>query len=430
MSGQKERVRVAIGDGLFPVGDLMFETDGRRQSSAFQYSEEWLSRPGAFALSPSLPLSEFPTYHSGNRENRRGALPGVISDATPDSWGRGIITKALGGHPPSELEFLLTVNDQTRQGALRFLDQDGKPMSQDEPPTPRLNDLMKISGLVRRIEAGQADIEEFRKLVGPGGSLGGARPKSDYLDDDGVLCVAKFTSERDTMAIERMEVATLNLANSVGLRAANARLALKNTQLPVAIIQRFDRLGDKRRHFLSAQSFLDVEHASGGFYTDMVDAMREHCGGGEQLRGELHELHRRIAFTILASNNDNHLKNEAFLYADNDSWVLSPAFDINPQPERHRILESGISPLSGNEASIVAAIEAAPFFDLNEDAARASIATMAQQIHDEWKSHCKDQGMSGAEINSYARAFSNPEMEIALKLGNHAVPGAGSAPSM
>lgn len=430
MSTAKERVRVAIGDGLFPVGDLMFETDGRRQSSAFQYSEEWLLRPGAFALSPSLPLGEHPTFHSGNRESRRGALPGVISDATPDSWGRGVISKALGGHRPSELEYLLAVNDKTRQGALRFLDQNGVPLSQDDPPTPRLNDLTTINNLVRKIEAGEGDRETFRKMVGPGGSLGGARPKSDYIDENGVLCVAKFTSERDTMAIERMEVATLNLASSVGLRAAKARLELKNTRLPVAIIERFDRLGDKRRHFLSAQSFLDFEHAAGGFYTDLIDGMREHCGGAEQLQGELHELHRRIAFTILVSNNDNHFKNEALLYADNNSWALSPAFDVNPQPERARSLESGISPLSGNEASIVAAIEAAPFFDLTEDQARVSVATMARRIHDEWKAHCTEQGMSRAEISSYARAFSNPEMEIALKLGSRPTPSAGSAPTM
>ncbi len=57
---------------------------------------------------------------------------------------------------------------------------------------------------------------------------------------------------------------------------------------------------------------------------------------------DLHELWRRIVFTILVSNKDDHLKNHGFIYAGGDRWRLSPAFDINPLPSRHRVLETGI----------------------------------------------------------------------------------------
>lgn len=47
----------------------------------------------------------------------------------------------------------------------------------------------------------------------------------------------------------------------------------------------------------------------------------------------LHELWRRIAFSILVSNSDDHLRNHGFVRDVADpGWYLSPAFDINPNP--------------------------------------------------------------------------------------------------
>ena len=410
---RKDRVQVAIGAGLYRVGELIFETDGRRQMSAFKYFDEWLDRPGAFALAPSMPLSEQPFHCSGARANPRGALPGTFSDTTPDSWGRGIVQKALG-YPPNELDFLLAANDRTRQGALRFLNDEGRPLSFANPPTPRCDNINDLMHCYRAIEANDPNSQAYaKKIIGNAGNLGGARPKSDY-DDEGKLPIAKFTSDRDAMPIERMEVATLNLAASAGLRAAKARLILERSDRPVAIIRRFDRVDDRRKHFVSARTFLGLEGTAGAFYTDIADAMRERCGGADLVNAELKELHNRILFTILVSNNDDHLKNHGFLYADNNAWVLSPAFDINPQPRRHRHLETGISPLSGRAASIEAAVEAAPFFDISEDDARARAAAMAKQITGEWRSHSKKAGMTSADIRNYAPAFENEEMKLAL----------------
>ena len=409
----KDRVTVAIGASQHKVGELIFETDHRRQNSVFIYAGEWLSRPDAFALAPSMPLSEYPIYSSGDHANWRLALPGPIADTTPDSWGRGIIHKALD-HRPNEIEYLLAVNDRTRQGALRFLDDQGRPMSFDEPPTPRLNDIQIVMQYYRAIEANHPNAKALAtSIVGSAGSLGGARPKSDYIAD-GTLSIAKFTSDRDTMPIERMEVATLNLAASVGLRSAKAKLILADTDYPIAIIKRFDRQGDKRRHYLSAQTMLGRQEATGGYYTDIADTIRQHCGDADLVTAELKELHDRIMFTILVANNDDHMKNHGFLYSGNNIWVLSPAFDINPQALRHRHLETGISPYSSNVASIEAAIEAAPFFDVAEDEARKRAVDMARKINLEWRGHCSNAGMSAADINKYRPAFENDEMQLTL----------------
>jgi serine/threonine-protein kinase HipA len=196
----------------------------------------------------------------------------------------------------------------------------------------------------------------------------------------------------------------------------------------VAVIARFDRRRGGRVHYLSAQSFMGLEEAAGGFYADLADVMRAHCADH---RAQLEELHRRIMFTILVSNNDDHLKNHGFLYAGEGKWALAPAFDVNPQPERHRQLETGISELSGFEASIKAAIEAAPFFDLTEDHARANLGELVTVVRDQWQDHCRDAGMSGSEIAAYRAAFEHAEFETALRMGAPRVaarPTSGASP--
>lgn len=406
------RVRVALGQDLLPVGELRFEDNGTRQVSSFHYEQSWLERPGAFALAPDLPLVEGAQVRSGRRGSTRSALPGPISDGTPDSWGRGLIEKALG-RPPNELEFLLSVNDETRQGALRFVDEAGTLQSQDWPPVPRRNDLPKLRALARAYETDPAiGAQRLRELAGHAGSLGGARPKSDF-DDGGVLAIAKFTSDLDTRPVERVEVATLNLARAAGLHAAEARLELPDGRRPVAIIRRFDRRGSGRIPYLSAQSFLGREEAQGGYYTDILDGIAAH--GVDPVR-QMEELHNRLMFTILVSNNDDHLKNHGFLYEADGRWVLAPAFDINPQPQRHRMLETGISEEYGRAASIEAAVEAAAYFDLTEDRARANLRRMLEVIEQQWTIHCRAAGMSSREIAAYRPAFEHEEKAKARKL--------------
>ena len=408
----RRRIGVFLGQSMLPVGELRFENDGARQFSSFRYAQSWLEQPGAFALAPDLPLEEAPQVRSGRRDSIRSALPGAVTDASPGSWGRGIIERSLGRRP-NELEFLLSANDETRQGALRFVDEDGRLQSGSHPPVPRRNDLEALRALARAYETDPV-IGEFqlRELVGYVGSLGGARPKSDF-DDGGNLAIAKFTSERDTKPVERVEVATLRLARAAGIDAADARLELAGSAFPVAIIRRFDRRGSGRVPYLSAQSFLERAEGSGGYYTDIIDGIAAH--GAEPGR-QMEELHLRLMFTILVSNNDDHLKNHGFLYADDNRWILAPAFDINPQPERHIRLETGISEEFGRTASIEAALEAAPYFGLSEDRARAKLKCMVGTIEDQWTVHCSDAGMSKREIAAYRPAFDHEETEKARRL--------------
>lgn len=411
MSKTSTQVRVVLGEAGHAVGELIFESDRRRETSVFRYAQAWLENPQRFAIAPSMPLSESPFYYSATGENRRAALPGAVSDSTPDSWGRGLIRKA-SRRALTELDFLLLANDRTRQGALRYIGDEGQPMARSSPEVPRLTELRQVRRLAGTALEELAPAERDR-LVGSAGSLGGARPKASVVDVDGSLLIAKFTSEDDTMPVERVEVATLNLARAAGLNAASARLELGDTPRPVALIRRFDRHDGDRIGYLSAQSFIDADYARGAYYTDIADALRAYAFDA---RAELAELYRRILFTILVSNADDHLRNHGLVHVQKGQWALSPAFDINPQPHRHRHLETGISELSGNEASIEGALDAAPFFEISRDEARMALRNVVGVIDERWRIECRNVGMNAREVRAYTSAFEHEESRMARRL--------------
>ena len=328
MSKRRVRTEVVLGSDAVNVGELVFEKDGDRQFSMFRYALTWLERQDAFAISPAMPLIDAPFFSTGVRDKPGLALPDPIADASPDSWGRTLINATLGRRA-DEIDYLIMTTDLTRQGALRFRDEDGVFLSNKTPALPRLADLPELRRLAHAWETNSPlDKEVIAQLQGYVSSLGGARPKSN-LDDDGVLSIIKFTSQHDKAPVERAEVATLHLAGRAGINAARARIGLDNTDKPVAIIARFDRNGRQRIPYISARTFMGREVPDPVYYTDIADMMVAHSAEPEQ---QLHELYRRILFNILVSNNDDHLQNHGFLYAGNNRWRLSPAFDINPQP--------------------------------------------------------------------------------------------------
>ena len=403
------RLKVALGEALIPVGFLDFEARPNKQVSAFWYLDEWLARPDAFPIAPGMPLGRGRIFATAGAADPRPALLGIFADCAPDGWGRRLIRDALG-RVPTEIEYLAEVSDRTRQGALRFLDSRGVPLASAVPPVPRMARLPDIRRLAHAFETNQGDIRKIaHELRGPGSSLGGARPKSDFENEEGELYLAKYTSAKDAYPVERMEVVALRLAREVGLRAASATLALGDTPYPVALIRRFDRGPEGRRHYASARTFLGDTANEGGFYSDLADVMRAYCGGEESVVAELRELHRRILFTILVSNEDDHLKNHGFLYAGNGAWKLSPAFDINPTPDRRFYLKTGISQLSGFEASVAAAVEAAPLFEVTEDDAKEDALSMAETIAQRWRPLCRQMGMNNSECDRYAPAFESRE---------------------
>lgn len=402
---------VALGQTKRVVGRLHFESDSRRQYSHFEYDHAWLQADDSFQLAPGLPLQAGGFFASG-RDDRRNALHNSFQDAAPDSWGRALMTRALGGGL-TEFDYLTQSDDRTRQGALRFLDDNSQPLSRLSPPVPRLVELEKLRALAHQFELDPESVEEdIINLAGAAGSLGGARPKAS-VEGRGQLWIAKFTSRDDRRAVERAEIATLKLAARCGLNVPEAHLELADSDSPVALIRRFDRRGETRIPYMSARTALDWDGSEGRYYTDIADVIRQISS---QPHDDLHELWNRIIFTILISNTDDHLKNHGFIYVGRNRWRLSPAFDINPAPTRQRILQTGILEGEPFDASLTRALDAASFFDVEQEDAKKMASQMATVVNDTWRESLRLEGASASEINSFAAAFQHDAMEQALAL--------------
>lgn len=252
-------------------------------------------------------------------------------------------------------------------------------------------------------------MEELRNLAGIAGSLGGALPKANILCPDG-LWIAKFTSEGERAPVERVEVATQALADACGIAVVTAKLEMVNSDHPVALIKRFDRRGEVRIPYISARTALQHENADGGFYSDIADVIRVISIDAER---DMMELWRRMLFSILVRNTDDHLQNHGFLYAGQGRWRLARAFDVNPQPQRAPTMETGITPLTGFEPRVAAAIEAAPLFGIEEQRAREVARAMAKTIESQWRPLLQRHGVRGADLAFYADAFEHVELEVA-----------------
>jgi serine/threonine-protein kinase HipA len=410
--GQRE-AEVHLGSALLHVGKLRFSFERTRQHSEFGYTQGWVENASGFALAPDLPLGLAPFFASSGRSgNQRESLPGVFQDAAPDSWGR-LLLERLHGAGLSEFDMLILTDDTTRQGAIRFCDSQGRILTGEAAPVPRLIDLEELREIAASIERrGEVSNEALRLMAGAGGSIGGARPKANVLDD-GQLWIAKFSSANDGSPVERIEVATLGLAREVGLNAPEARLMLERTPSPIALIRRFDRAGAARIPYISARTALERHGTEQGAYTEIAQFIQQHS---DNPRADLQELWSRIVFTILVTNTDDHLKNHGFVYAGEGQWSLSQLFDVNPQPERHRLLKTAIMEGAPFEASLNLALEAAVFFSLAEAEARHRAGAMARQISSVWKDRMRSQGVTGAELRALEPAFEHAEMEQALAL--------------
>ena len=403
---------VALGESLIPVGQLRFTQAGPRQFSTFAYDPAWIEDPRAFPLQPDLTFEGGPFHRSSQPGSARDALAGVFSDAAPDSWGRRLLERTYG-NGLNEFQYLTLSDDLCRQGALRFVDDEGKVITGSAPQAaPRLIDLEAITAVARAYEQGrEVSPEDMQALAGAGGS-GGARPKANVIDAD-TLWLAKFTSAHDRHPVERVEVATLHLARSCGIRTPEYRLELVQTSFPVALLQRFDRRGSARIPYISARSALGKIGAELGSYTEIVDFMRMWAANPA---ADFRELYLRLIFTILVSNKDDHLKNHGFLYVGAGRWRLSPMFDVNPAPDRNPHLETAIMEGGPHDRSILLALEASEFFEIPEAEARRLIRETARRVADGWREAFRLYGVTGGLARDYEAAFVHEEAELALAI--------------
>lgn len=398
------------------AGTLWVVPNRRGQAPAtFHYSDAWMENPLRFALDLELEPA------TGSRFNKE-RLFGAVADSAPDRWGRTLMARAErhraaeeGRRPRTltEIDYVLGVSDITRQGALRFTLAEGgdfleRPGSDAVPP---IVDLPRLLAAAEGFLDDPSNEEFLRILLAPGSSLGGARPKASVIDGAGQLYIAKFPKKDDPVSINAWEHITLGMARDAGIRTAESEL-IEIEGRKVILLPRFDREGEERIHFLSAMTMMDATDQERRSYLEVAEVIQR---VGSSTREDLRELFRRIVFTVLVSNTDDHLRNHGFLYAGQGGWTLSPAYDINPTPDQGqtRFLSTaiGVDP-EDTTASLDVAFEVAEYFDLDDDEARG-IAAQVADVTRTWAQRATTAGIPTHELDAMRPSFEHQDLDIA-----------------
>lgn len=266
---------------------------------------------------------------------------------------------------------------------------------------PALTDLPELLALTAAAERDDIALPDLRRLLRVGSSLGGARPKAHVRYPTGVVAIAKFPSAAyDTWNVMAWEKVALDLAHRAGIEVPGSRL-LTLAGRHVLVLDRFDRTpAGGRVGYVSAMTMLEANDGQQRSYLEIAEAIEERSSRTSR---DLAELWRRIVFSVLISNTDDHLRNHGFLYAGGTSWALAPAFDLNPQPEPGPKQLSTFIDTADDTASIDLAMSVAPMFRLSAAAARRVLGEVAAAVRG-WRAVAA-QWLAPGEVDEMAPAF-------------------------
>lgn len=372
-----------LGDPALPplVGELGQAAGGRAVS--LRYAPGWLQ--SGFPLSEDLPLVD-ELFVPRDKDSAAGA----VDDARPDRWGERVIRKFEVSPRLSILEFLLFAGDD-RYGALGVSQRDDVYEPWRRSPLPTLDSLQEMAEVVRKVLANEAVPELQRRLVRPGASLGGARPKS-LLAINGEPWLVKF-SDGEEINTPLIEHATMTLARLCGVEVAQTQALPVGTGHALAV-RRFDRVGPARLHAVSAHVALRAAGEEMG-YPQLAQWLRR-VAPADAIRHQQEQLFRRMVFNILIDNTDDHEKNHALLRQADGHYLLSPAFDVLPSAQGLGYQAMAVGDQAA-EATLVNALSQARQFGLKVDAARAIVREIAGRVN-VWKKHFKAKGVAAQDI--------------------------------
>ncbi|MBO9569217.1 MAG: type II toxin-antitoxin system HipA family toxin [Cellulomonas iranensis] len=315
------------------VGQAYVTRTRGQVSTTFLYDPTYLAN-GGMAIDPALRLVSGSQHQAG--------LPRAFADSAPDRWGRNLLEKAERtrareqGRTPrrlDDLDFLLGVSDDTRQGALRFRIAGHEEFLGKPARVPQLISLPELLHASDELSSDDDPASAVKQLLDTGTTgLGGARPKASVRLEDGSLSIAKFPHGSDQWDVMAWEATALDLMEAAGIRVPRRRLTHVGAR-SVLILRRFDRTttGDRTGYIsaMTATGSVDGEHRD---YADIAEAVRDLSLSP---RRDHHELFDRAVLNVALGNTDDHLRNHGFL-AEGTAWTLSPAFDVNPHPDPWR----------------------------------------------------------------------------------------------
>ena len=369
------------------VGSLNLVFSGRGVS--LRYAPEWLQI--GFPLSEDLPLVD-----REHLPREKGVAAGAVDDARPDRWGERVIRQVERPPRLSLLEMLFFAGDG-RFGALGVSTAAETYTPSNKSPLPQLADVDAVHELVRKVLAGEMIDEAHRRLIAPGATMGGARPKA-LIQMEGVEWMLKF-AEEDMSSEPLVEHAAMTLAAQDGITVAETR-PIKLDRGAAVAVKRFDRAPGQRLHSLSANVALKAA-GSELSYPNLAQLLRRRgpTEGGVNRR-QMHELFRRLIFNILIDNTDDHEKNHALIVTDAQHHLLSPAFDVLPtgQALGYQAMVVGVD---GAISSVDNALSMSQAYWLSRREAVAEAKDVAEIVN-HWRAHFVAAGIDRNTIDILA----------------------------
>jgi len=378
---------------------------------SFAYANEWLGGGQPLMLDPRLELYDGDQYPPGQSKNF-----GIFLDSAPDRWGRVLLDRREAvaamdqGRKARSLrdwDYLLGVQDECRMGALRFRENDTAPfLDHQQLAAPPVTSLPELEAVSLALEQDHADeLPAYRQwlatLIAPGSSLGGARPKANYLEKDGSLWIAKFPSKDDKRDVGRWEQLLYGMAADCGIKVSPARARQFRGKYHTFCVRRFDRTSAGRRFFVSAMTLLERNDGEGGSYLELAEFITQHGRQGA-IKDELEQLFRRVAFNVAVGNTDDHLRNHGFI-RETTGWRMAPAYDLNPNPAKrtHTLRLDDVTDVP--DLDVV--LRTAELYGLNARSAGAILGKI-HSVTGEWKARSKAAKLPAAEVAAVEQAFS------------------------
>ena len=371
------------------VGTL--DLSPRLKGGVFQYADAWIKDGGS--LSPDLPLQAGEFFPEAEH------LPGALDDARPDRWGERVIRHIDAPKRLSIFEYLFFAGDD-RFGALGISLEAQRYEPCHRGPAPHLSDVSAIYELVQSIENGQKVDEHLARLIRPGATLGGAKPKA-LVNIDGQTHIVKFPEREEAIDVGLVEHATMTLANVAHLVPAGTRtIPLGHGKGHAIAVQRFDRqwAGQgavaTRYHAMSLRTALRAV-GSDFSYANLAQYLRRYAPAAEAQAME-RTLFKRMVFNILMDNTDDHEKNHALVFSAGKSPRLAPAFDVLPSCQNLGYQQIGVGE-RGAESTLENAMSAHKAFRLSAVQARSAVREVANVV-DNWRQHFESLGVSARDI--------------------------------
>jgi serine/threonine-protein kinase HipA len=365
------------------------------QGVSLRYADDWLQ--SGFPLSEDLPLigqEFFPTD--------RGAAAGAVDDARPDRWGERVIRFIDKPKRLSLLEYLFFAGDD-RFGALGVSTSSTEYLPRRLGPLPALADADEIQELIRKVQNNEAVPQAQERLISPGATMGGARPKA-LVNIGGEQWVIKF-ADGDPADTPLIEHAAMTLAQKAAIRVAQTQ-PVRLIHGHAVAIKRFDRAGGRRLHSLSARVALQAA-AEGFGYPELAQLLRRRgVIEGDLYVAHMRELFRRMVFNILIDNTDDHEKNHALLVTDSQQYELSPAYDVLPSGQALGFQQMRVGDQEA-DATVVNALSMSRMFSLTRSQAVNEVRAVAAVV-DGWQEHFAQCGVTAGDIDLYAQHIDRP----------------------